>query len=85
MISATGIIRLFGRDAYVGTMLVNTEVDFWESLEGLAARVGGTCVTVLRDYRTYRQMTCYPRRELPPFLSFEIYQPTDRPRIAVAS
>ena len=58
VISATGTIRLFGRDAYVGTMLANTAVVFWESLEGLEARVDGTCVTILRHYRTYRQMTC---------------------------
>jgi hypothetical protein len=85
VISATGSIRLFGRNAYVGMMLANTEVTFWESLEGLEARVDGTCVTVLRDYRTYRQMTCYRRRELPPFFSFEVHQPPRCPRIAVAS
>ncbi len=85
VISATGSMRLFGRNAYFGMMLANTEVSFWESLEGLEARVAGTCVTVLRDYRTYRQMTCYRRRELPPFFSFEVYQPAIRPRIAVAS
>jgi hypothetical protein len=85
VISATGSMRLFGRNAYVGTMLANTEVAFWESLEGLEARIDGTCITVLQDYRTYRQMTCYRRRELPPFLAFEVYQPTMRPRIAVAA
>jgi transposase InsO family protein len=34
VISATGTIRLFGRAAHVGTMLANTEVVCWESLEG---------------------------------------------------
>jgi transposase InsO family protein len=85
VISATGSIRLFGRNAYVGMMLANTEVTFWESLEGLEARVNGVCLTILRDYRTYLQMTSYRRRELPPFFFFEAYPSTVRPRIAVAS
>lgn len=84
VISATGSIRLFGRNAYVGRMWANTEVTFWESLEGLEARVEGTCVTVLRDYRTYLQMTCYRRRELPPFFFFEACPSSAHPRIAVA-
>ena len=84
VISSAGTIRLFGREAHVGTMLANMEVAFWESLEGLEARVNGTCMTVLRDYRTYRQMTCYRRQELPPVFTFEVYQPTSCLRIAVA-
>ena len=36
-IPATGSIRLFGRDAYLGTM-AGREVTFFESLEGLEAQ-----------------------------------------------
>ncbi len=67
--SAAGTIRLFGRDAHVGLMAANTEVVFWESLEGLEARVDGTCSR---------------RWDLPASFSFEAYQPTVCPRIAVA-
>jgi hypothetical protein len=49
------------------------------------ARVDGACFAVLRDYRTYLQMTCYRRKQLPPSLVFETYQPPVCPRIAVAS
>ena len=45
-VSASGTIQLFGRDAQVGLMLANREVSFWESLEGLEARVDGTCITI---------------------------------------
>jgi hypothetical protein len=83
--SAAGTIRLLGREAQVGLMLANTKVVFWESLEGLEARVDGTCLTILRDYRTYLKMTCSRWWDLPSSLSFEIYQPTMCPRIAVAS
>jgi transposase InsO family protein len=84
VISSTGTMRLFGREAHVGMMLANTEVVFWESLEGLEARVDGTCITILRDYRTYLKMTSSRWWDLPPFLSFEVYQPAMCPRIAVA-
>ena len=70
-IPKTGSIRLFGRDAHMGTALANEEVTFFESLEGLEARVNGQCVAVLRDYRTFKQMTCYRRHRLPPALYFE--------------
>jgi transposase InsO family protein len=83
--SATGTIRLFGRDAHVGLMWANTEVVFWESLEGLEARVDGTCIAILRDYRTYLKMTCSRWWDLPSSLSFEACQLLTCPRIAVAS
>ncbi len=74
MISATGCIRLFGREAYVGAALANVEVVFWESLEGLEVRHHGQCVAVLREYRTFRQMYLYREQQLPPVLSFEPYE-----------
>jgi hypothetical protein len=66
-------------------MLANTEVALWESLEELEARVDGTCITILRDYRTYLKLTYYRRRQLLPFCSFAADQPTSCPQIAVAS
>jgi transposase InsO family protein len=84
IIPATGSIRLFGRDAYVGAALASVEVTFFESLEGLEARINGQCMALLRDYRTFRQMSCYEWRHLPPVLYFEHYEPVGCPRIAVA-
>ncbi len=70
-IPVTGNIRLFGRDAYVGTAWANVEVTLVESLEGLEARLHGQCVAVLREYRSFKQMTCYRSHQLPPVLYFE--------------
>jgi transposase InsO family protein len=84
VISATGRIRLFGRDAYLTAELAHVEVTFWESVEGLEARVNGQCIAVLREYRTFRQMTMYRGNELPPVLYFEPYERANCPRIAVA-
>jgi hypothetical protein len=84
IIPAIGSIRLFGRDAYVGAALASVEVTFFESLEGLEARIHGQCVAILKDYRTFRQMSCYEWKHLPPVLSFEPYEPVICPRIAVA-
>lgn len=85
-IPATASIRLFGREAFVGRELVNREVTFFESLEGLEARIDGQCIAVLREYRTFRQMACnWHKGKIPPVLFFEPYQPAARPRIAVAS
>jgi hypothetical protein len=71
VIPATGRIRLFGREAYVGTALANVNVAFWESLEGLEVRHQGHCVAVLREYRTFRQMLLYREEQIPPVLYFE--------------
>ena len=84
VIPATGCIRLFGREASLGAALANVEVTFWESLEGLEARIDGQCVVVLRDYRTFKQMAVYEWRQLPPALYFEPYERAICPRIAVA-
>jgi transposase InsO family protein len=84
VIPATGNLRLFGRDAYLDAALGGAEVTFFESLEGLEARLNGQCVAVLRDYRTFKQMTCYRGHQLPPALYFEPYAPVIYPRIAVA-
>jgi transposase InsO family protein len=84
IIPATGSIRLFGREAYVGAALARVEVTFFESLDGLEARMNGQCVAVLRDYRTFRQMPSYEWKHLPPILYFEPYEPAICPRIAVA-
>ena len=45
VIPPTGRIRLFGRDACLEAALAGVEVTFWETLEGLEARVDGQCVT----------------------------------------
>jgi len=79
-----GYIRLFGRDAYLTEALANVEVTFWESVEGLEARVNGQCMAILRGYRTFRQMTVYMENELPPILYFEPYEQASCPCIAVA-
>lgn len=78
-IPATGSIRLFGRDAYVGAAWASVEVTLVESLEGLEARLNGQCVAVLRDYRTFKQMTCYRSHRLPPVLYFEPAVPVTCP------
>jgi hypothetical protein len=85
-ISATGTIRLLNRDAYVGKMVANTEVTFFETLEGLEARLNGQRMAVLRDYLTFRQIvTRCQRRELPSAFYFEPCMPVICPRIAVAA
>jgi hypothetical protein len=71
---SSGSIRLFGRDAYVGAALASVKVTFFESLEGLEARVNDQCVAVLQDYRTFRHMPCYDWRHLPLVLYFEQYE-----------
>jgi len=71
IISATGSIRLFGREAYMDAALTNVEATCFESLEGLEARLNGQCVAVLRDYRTFKQLACYDKRRLPSVFHFE--------------
>jgi hypothetical protein len=53
IIPATGRIRMFGRNAHIGKIWANVEVTFFESLEGLEARLNGQCVAVLKDYRSF--------------------------------
>ncbi|SPF38529.1 hypothetical protein SBDP1_200013 [Syntrophobacter sp. SbD1] len=81
-LSAAGSFRMFNREAYVGAMLANTEAIFFESLEGLEARVDGQSIAILRDYRAYRHLSWYELGKLPPVLNFE---PCGSPRIAVAN
>jgi len=59
VVPATEGIRLFSREAYLSAALANVEGTFWESMEGLEARVDEQCVAVLRDYRTFKQMAVY--------------------------
>jgi hypothetical protein len=83
IIPATGRIRMFGRNAHIGKIWANVEVTFFESLEGLEARLNGQWrgVAVLKDYRSFRQMPPYRwSRELPRALYFE----SRGPRIAGA-
>lgn len=40
-LSAVGSFRIFNRDAYVDVAFANQEVIFFESLEGLEARIDG--------------------------------------------
>jgi hypothetical protein len=55
VIPATGTLRLFGRDAYLDAALGGVGVTFFESLEGLEARLNGRCVAVLPEYHTFKQ------------------------------
>jgi transposase InsO family protein len=84
-LSAAGSFRMFNREAHVDATLANREVIFFESLEGLEARVDGQSVAVLRDYRTYTHIPWWQREELPPILNFEPCNPVGSPRIAVAN
>lgn len=84
-LSATGGFRMFNREAHAEAALANKEVIFFESLEGLEARIDGQGVAVLRDYRTYRHMSWYELRKLPPVLNFEPCATFESPRIAVAN
>ena len=84
-IPATGRIRLFGRNAYIGKMAANIEVTFFESLDGLEAWINGQCMAILRDYRTLKQFAFHWRRgRLPQAFHFEPFTPAARPRIADA-
>ncbi|TKB23497.1 transposase [Desulfopila sp. IMCC35006] len=86
-LSAAGGFRMFNREVYVDAMLAEREVVFFESLEGLEARMDGQCVALLRDYRTYRQKAVgfYSQNEIPPVLYFEPCAMDGSPRIAVAN
>ena len=85
-IPATGRIRLLGRNAYVGKMAANIEVTFFESLDGLEARINGQCVAVLKDYRTFKQIAAHGRRgKLPQAFCFEPCTLVICPRIADAA
>jgi transposase InsO family protein len=84
-IPATGRIRLFGRNAYLGKMAANLEVTFCESLDGLEAWIDGQGRAILRDYRTLKQIAFHWRKgRLPQAFHFEPFTPVVCPRIAVA-
>jgi transposase InsO family protein len=86
IIPATGSIRLFNRDARLGKIAANTEVTFYESLEGLEAWIDGERTAVLKDYQTFRQLKASWRLdELPRAFRFEPCGPVICPRIAVAA
>jgi hypothetical protein len=74
VVSPYGNIRLFSRDAYVGTALAGIEVTFMKSLEGLEARIEGQCVATLKGYRANRKLPSWEREHLPPILCFEKYE-----------
>ena len=70
VIPATGSIRLFGRNAHMGKIWANVEVTFFESLDGLEARLNGQCVAVLKSriteasnrwHRTVGNASCHGR------------------------
>src|SRR5215471_4025634 len=84
VLPATGGIRLLGREAYIDAAFGGVEVTFWETLEGLEARVAGQCVAILRGYRDMRQLSSWQWSQLPPVLYFEIQAKVICPRIAVA-
>lgn len=85
-IPATGWIRLFRRDAYVGKVAANTEVTFFETLDGLEARLNGQCVGVLKDYRAFQQIAFgWRSSDLPSRLYFRRSSGATRPRIADAA
>ena len=84
-IPATGRIRQFGRNAYLGKMAANLEVTFCESLDGLEAWIDGQGRAILRDYRTLKQIAFHWRKgRLPQAFHFEPFTPVVCPRIAVA-
>src|SRR5215472_582853 len=84
-IPATGRIRLFGRNAYIGKMAANLEVTFCESLDGLEAWINGQCIAILRDYRTLKQIAFHWRKgRLPQAFYFEPFTPVVCTRITVA-
>lgn len=76
---------MFNHEARVDAALANREVIFFESLEGLEARVDGQSIAILRDYRTYTHMSWVDLKRLPPVLNFEPCATSRSPRIAVAS
>ena len=85
IIPPDGGIRMFNRTAYVGREFAGVEGRFFETLEGLEARVEGRCVGVLRGYRNMWRI--YPwlwPEELPAVLHFERQEVGNCPRIAVA-
>jgi transposase InsO family protein len=84
-LSAAGSFRLFNREACVDRRLGNSEVTFFETLEGLEARIDGEDIAVLRDYRSYTHMSWVEQRSLPPVLNFEPRAARESPRIAVAN
>jgi hypothetical protein len=85
VIPATGRLRIFGRNAHIGRVWANVEITFFESLDGLEARLDGQCVGVLKDYRRFKQMLpCYWQSELPRALYFEPPAARHSPGIAVA-
>ncbi len=67
----SGCIRLFNREAYIDAALAGVEVTFFETLEGLEARVDGQCVGLLRGYRDMRQLYSWQWSQLPSVLYFE--------------
>jgi transposase InsO family protein len=81
----SGCIRMCNRDVYLDTALAGVEVTFFETLEGLEARVDGQCVGLLRGYRDLRKLPAWEWSRLPSTLYFE---PSNgecgSPRIAVA-
>ncbi len=84
ILSASGSFRIFNREACVDTRLGNKEVTFFESLEGLEARVDGQSIAILRDYRSYTHMSWVEQRNLPSVLNFEPCAMPGRPRTAAA-
>jgi hypothetical protein len=85
VLSASGSFRMFNREACVDTRLGNRDVTFFESLEGLEARIDGQSIAVLRDYRSYTHMSWVEQQNLPSVLSFEPRAAPGSPRIAVAN
>ncbi|MGC8493431.1 MAG: DDE-type integrase/transposase/recombinase [Syntrophobacteraceae bacterium] len=85
-LSAAGSFRLFNREACVDRRFGNKEVTFFETLEGLEARIDGKDIAVLRDYRSYLHMPSWgEQRGLAPVLNFEPLATPESPRIAVAN
>jgi len=85
VLSASGSFRMFNRQACVDTRLANREVAFFESLDGLEARIDGQSIAVLRDYRSYTHMSWVEQQNLPSVLNFEPRAAPESPRIAVAN
>ncbi len=64
--------------------LRGVEVTVYESVPGLAVKVEGERFSLLRNYRTYRQVPTSARDKLPAGFYCEQYHDGHCPRIAVA-
>jgi len=78
IISTGGCIRMFGRSVRVGAEFAGFEVTFFETLEGLEARLGDKRIGLLKNYRDLRQLSPWNWERLPATLHFDRMSGADR-------